>query len=248
MATQLSTRPVARAVDPSRPLAVVLTALAATMATSSLLGPLGADLMRYRTSPTTMHQMVGGDAAALFVVAPLAVGVAGYALRPGRHRPGVPAAAGQCGAVLPAAAGRLPARRGDAGARLAALPPHPPRRRTRSPEPPALTRRAGRGHVGRAARAYVTATTRSLPAALADDGLMTRAVPLDGPWRVRQTVQTSLAEVGCMWCAPRRRSCLAGRIRRATEGVDHGRPSVGRHLMAGAEEAGVVEGDARLSE
>ena len=45
-------------------------ALAAFMATASLLGPLVLNAMTYRTSATTLHQLVGGDAAVLFVVAP----------------------------------------------------------------------------------------------------------------------------------------------------------------------------------
>ncbi|MFG1847042.1 hypothetical protein [Micromonospora carbonacea] len=98
MATQQRTRPVARAVDSYRLLAAALTALAATMATSSLLGPLGAGLMRYRTSPTTLHQLVGGDAAALFVVTPLAVAAAVLAGR--RHPVAPPLAAGIAGYAL----------------------------------------------------------------------------------------------------------------------------------------------------
>ncbi|MFI9639419.1 hypothetical protein ACIG87_05010 [Micromonospora sp. NPDC051925] len=98
MATQLTTRPAARAVDPYRPLAVVLTALAVAMATSSLLGPVGAGLMRYRTSPTTLHQLVGSDAAALLVVAPLAVAAAALARR--RHPVAPPLAAGVAGFAL----------------------------------------------------------------------------------------------------------------------------------------------------
>jgi hypothetical protein len=40
------------------------------MATSSILGPVGWGLMRYRTSPTTLNQLLGSDAATLFVVGP----------------------------------------------------------------------------------------------------------------------------------------------------------------------------------
>jgi hypothetical protein len=36
----------------------------------SLLGPLMLGLIRYRTSPTTLNQLLGSAAAALIVVAP----------------------------------------------------------------------------------------------------------------------------------------------------------------------------------
>lgn len=62
-------------------LATVVTALGAGIALASLLGPLTLDLMRYRTSPTTLNQLLGSDAAALFVVAPLAVVAAVLVLR-----------------------------------------------------------------------------------------------------------------------------------------------------------------------
>ncbi|SCG43380.1 hypothetical protein [Micromonospora halophytica] len=90
MATQLTTHPAARAVDRYRPLGVALTALAAAMATASLLGPLGFDLMRYRTSPTTLHQLL-----VLFVMAPLAVAAAVLAYR--RHPVAPPLATGVAG-------------------------------------------------------------------------------------------------------------------------------------------------------
>lgn len=54
--------------------------LAAAMAVAALLGPLVLGVMRYRTSPTTLNQLLGGDAATLFVVAPLGL-VAAYACR-----------------------------------------------------------------------------------------------------------------------------------------------------------------------
>ena len=41
------------------------------MATSAVLGPLGLGLMTYRTSPTTLNQLLGSDAALLFVGAPV---------------------------------------------------------------------------------------------------------------------------------------------------------------------------------
>lgn len=55
------------------PLAALVAALALAVAVTSLLSPLVLNLMRYRTSPTTLNQLLGSDAAALFVVAPLAV-------------------------------------------------------------------------------------------------------------------------------------------------------------------------------
>ena len=64
-------------------LSAVLVALAVTIAAASLLGPVGVGVMRYRTSPTTLNQLVGSDAAALVVVAPLTLVVAGLAAR--RH-------------------------------------------------------------------------------------------------------------------------------------------------------------------
>ncbi|GAA1436459.1 hypothetical protein GCM10009616_36280 [Microlunatus lacustris] len=58
--------------------------LALTIATASLLGPIGAGLLTYRTSPTTLNQLRGSDAAALFFVVPLTLGTAVLAVR--RHR------------------------------------------------------------------------------------------------------------------------------------------------------------------
>jgi hypothetical protein len=52
-------------------LCLALIALGLGVAASSLLGPLGLGLMRYRTSETTLNQLLGSDAAALFIVAPL---------------------------------------------------------------------------------------------------------------------------------------------------------------------------------
>lgn len=49
----------------------VLYALAIGAATTSVLGPLGLNLMVYRTSPTTLNQLLGSDAAMLFVGAPM---------------------------------------------------------------------------------------------------------------------------------------------------------------------------------
>jgi hypothetical protein len=68
-------------------LAVLLSALAAGMAAASLLGPVGFGVMRYRTSQTTLNQLLGSDAAALFVVAPLTLGAAWLAWRGHRAAP-----------------------------------------------------------------------------------------------------------------------------------------------------------------
>lgn len=64
-------------------LSVALVALAIGMATTSMLGPLGLGILRYRTSVTTLNQLLGSDAAALFVVAPLTLAAAALAAR--RH-------------------------------------------------------------------------------------------------------------------------------------------------------------------
>jgi hypothetical protein len=71
---------VSRAVEPivddgvrfHRGLGLLLLGLALGFAASALLGPLVADVIRYRTSDTTLNQIVGADAATLLVVAPLA--------------------------------------------------------------------------------------------------------------------------------------------------------------------------------
>ncbi len=73
-------------------LAVAVGTLGAGMALTSLLGPLGLGLMRYRTSPTTLNQLLGSDAAALYVIAPLAVVAAVLVLR--RHPAGALLASG----------------------------------------------------------------------------------------------------------------------------------------------------------
>jgi hypothetical protein len=73
-------------------LAAAVAALAAAIALTSVLGPLVLGLMRYRTSPTTLNQLLGSDAAALFVVAPLAVVAAVLVLR--RQTAGVLLASG----------------------------------------------------------------------------------------------------------------------------------------------------------
>ncbi len=73
-------------------LATVVATLGAAMAVTSLVGPLGLGLMRYRTSPTTLNQLLGSDTAALFAVAPLAVVAAVLVAR--RHVAGAVLATG----------------------------------------------------------------------------------------------------------------------------------------------------------
>jgi hypothetical protein len=68
-------------------LSASLTALAAGMAAVSLLGPVGAGLLRHRTSSTTLHQLVGADAATLAVVVPLTLVAAVLAARAHRAAP-----------------------------------------------------------------------------------------------------------------------------------------------------------------
>src|SRR3954464_3100837 len=75
-----------------RVLAVVLALLALTMGASAVLGPLVLGLLQYRTSPTTLNQLEGSDAAVLFVVAPATLLTALLAVR-------------RCPAALPASAG-----------------------------------------------------------------------------------------------------------------------------------------------
>ncbi|TLM73595.1 hypothetical protein [Pseudarthrobacter sp. NamB4] len=54
-------------------LALVLIAQGGGIAASAAVGPLGFGLMQYRTSETTVNQLLGSDAAALFVVFPATV-------------------------------------------------------------------------------------------------------------------------------------------------------------------------------
>lgn len=75
-----------------RMLTLVLIALGLGLASASLLGPMGFGVMEYRTSPTTLNQLLGSDTAALFVVAPLCL-VAAYLTARGRPA-GPPLAAG----------------------------------------------------------------------------------------------------------------------------------------------------------
>lgn len=64
-------RGLAESTQEGRPLAWVLTALGIGLVSAPVLGPLGLGVMEYRTSPTTLNQLLGSDAAALLVVAPL---------------------------------------------------------------------------------------------------------------------------------------------------------------------------------
>jgi hypothetical protein len=61
-----------------------LVGLAAGVTTTSVLGPLILGAIRYRTSPTSLNQIVGSDAAGLFLVAPFSLVVGILVLR-GRH-------------------------------------------------------------------------------------------------------------------------------------------------------------------
>jgi hypothetical protein len=70
-----------------RALGAGLLALSAIEATAAVLGPSGVGAIRYRTSPTTLNQIVGGDLAILVVVAPFTAAVAVLALRGLRAAP-----------------------------------------------------------------------------------------------------------------------------------------------------------------
>ena len=67
----------------ARWLSLALVLLTLGIATTSILGPVGLGLMRYRTSQTTLNQLLGSDAASLFVVAPLTLAAAALTVR--RH-------------------------------------------------------------------------------------------------------------------------------------------------------------------
>jgi len=67
----------------ARLLGVGLILLGAAVAVVAVLGPLVFGVLRYRTSATSMNQIIGGDAAALLVVAPVSVVVGVLAIR--RH-------------------------------------------------------------------------------------------------------------------------------------------------------------------
>jgi hypothetical protein len=65
----------------NRLLGAGLVALGAAVATVAALGPLTIDVLRYRTSPTSLNQIIGSDAAALNVVVPITVAVGVLAFR-----------------------------------------------------------------------------------------------------------------------------------------------------------------------
>lgn len=67
-------------------LALLLGVLGIGIATASMLGPLGTEALTYRTSATTLNQIIGGDLAGLVVVAPTALAAAVLVLR--RHPAG----------------------------------------------------------------------------------------------------------------------------------------------------------------
>lgn len=65
----------------NRLLGAGLVALGVAMATVAVLGPLVLGVLRYRISATSLNQIIGGDAAALTVVAPVTVIVGALAIR-----------------------------------------------------------------------------------------------------------------------------------------------------------------------
>jgi hypothetical protein len=67
-----------------RLLGVGLVLLGAAVAVVAVMGPLVLDVLRYRTSATSMNQIIGGDAAVLMVVAPVSIAVGVLAMC--RHR------------------------------------------------------------------------------------------------------------------------------------------------------------------
>jgi hypothetical protein len=58
-----------------------LILLGGLIAAAAVLGPFVLDVIHYRTSPTTLNQIIGGDAAALLVVAQASIAVGLLALR-----------------------------------------------------------------------------------------------------------------------------------------------------------------------
>ncbi|HEX8627736.1 MAG TPA: hypothetical protein VF755_06150 [Catenuloplanes sp.] len=66
-----------------RLLGVGLLLLGAAVAVVAVLGPLMFKLLRYRTSATSVNQILGGDAAVLLIVVPVTIAVGVLALR--RH-------------------------------------------------------------------------------------------------------------------------------------------------------------------
>lgn len=75
-------------------LVAALLGLSAGVATAAVLGPLWAEVIRYRTSPTTLNQVAGGDLAALALVAPVALLAAVLVARGHRAGPVVALAPG----------------------------------------------------------------------------------------------------------------------------------------------------------
>lgn len=69
-----------------RRLALVLAALGIGVALASLLGPLGFDVIRYHVVDDVLNQVIGGDAVALILVAPVSLVAAALVWR--RHRAG----------------------------------------------------------------------------------------------------------------------------------------------------------------
>jgi hypothetical protein len=65
----------------NRPLGYGLLALGAVVAATAVLGPFVLDLIRYHIADTTLNQVIGADAAALEIVAPVCVAVGILALR-----------------------------------------------------------------------------------------------------------------------------------------------------------------------
>ncbi|GAA2688022.1 hypothetical protein [Actinoplanes palleronii] len=63
------------------PLGAGLMMLGTAVGAVALLGPLVSDVLRYRTSPTSLNQIIGGDAAALTVVAPVTISIGVLAAR-----------------------------------------------------------------------------------------------------------------------------------------------------------------------
>jgi hypothetical protein len=62
-----------------------LVALGAAIIVLSVLGPLVLGVIRYRTSPTSLNQIVGSDAAGLLLVAPFSIVVGALVLRGRAH-------------------------------------------------------------------------------------------------------------------------------------------------------------------
>jgi hypothetical protein len=65
----------------NRVLGFGLFALGSVIAASALLGPFVTGVIRYHTSDTTLNQVVGGDAAALLLIAPACLVIGVLALR-----------------------------------------------------------------------------------------------------------------------------------------------------------------------